>query len=282
MLTKIPFQYSVTIDDVVFNLEKVTKEQPVSLFDNAFFGQLKNLNTLYGTKFLLSLFYKTSASNNIGDVNWTLASMTAAYKSEFEANATWLKMGLHAWEYETQYYNVRNINDDLAIVKNEVVRFAGINSWTEKEVVIHYAQGNKDQLYKILQLNGNDKMVLNTGAYELPPYSRYHLNGLQIAKLNDKKLINDGRITFITAYYVERILGLSATEYPVYTSVKTRLEEISHRVVKVSSHEQYFTPEHAWYSAAVVSGLSETAVWGAENGRVSKHLDTDLTNWNWL
>lgn len=118
------------IDDVIWVFRDLTRQQPNSLFDNAYMALLKELHDKYGTKTQLNLFYQTDRF--YGNNYFSLAEMTDKYKAEFEACSDWLKFGFHALEEFPDYPYINatyeHVAQDWAAIKNEVIRFAGENS----------------------------------------------------------------------------------------------------------------------------------------------------------
>ena len=128
------------IDDVLWVFRDLTREKPESLFDNEYMAMLKRAHDEYGIKVQLNVFYRTSFW--YGDDEFSLADMTDRYKKEWEENSDWLKMGFHSKEEWPDYPYVnadyKLVNDNFNLIKNEVVRFAGENSFA-RSVVPHWA-----------------------------------------------------------------------------------------------------------------------------------------------
>lgn len=130
---------SFFIDDVLWVFRDLTREQPVSLFDNSYMKALKDAHDMYGVKTQLNVFYKTSFW--YGADEFSLADMTDRYKKEFEEASDWLKFGFHSMEEWPDY---PFINADYELVDkvfkktySEVCRFAGEKSFA-KAVVPHW------------------------------------------------------------------------------------------------------------------------------------------------
>lgn len=118
------------IDDTIWVMRDLTRQRPASLFDNPFMKMLKKGHDDYGMTVQLNLFYRTDFF--YGNDEFTLAEMTDAYKSEFEANAHWLRLAFHAKQEFPDYPYVNATYEDVkanyeAIV-NEIKRFAGESS----------------------------------------------------------------------------------------------------------------------------------------------------------
>ncbi len=128
------------IDDVLWVFRDLTREKPVSLFDNEYMAVLKKAHDEYGVKVQLNTFYRTSFW--YGDDEFSLSEMTGAYKREWKENADWLKIGFHSKEEWPDYPYINAdyslVDSNFKLIKGEVVRFAGENSFA-KSVVPHWA-----------------------------------------------------------------------------------------------------------------------------------------------
>lgn len=128
------------IDDVIWVFRDLTREKPKSLFDNKFMSVLKRAHDEFGVKVQLNAFYRTSFF--YGNDEFSLSDMTDAYKEEWQASSDWLKIGFHSKEEFPDYPYINAdyslVNDNFNLIKSEVVRFAGENSFA-KSVVPHWA-----------------------------------------------------------------------------------------------------------------------------------------------
>ena len=133
------------IDDVLWVFRDLTREKPASLFDNAYMAMLKKAHDDYGVKTQLNLFYNTSSW--YGADEFSLAEMTDAYKAEFKVSSSWLKLAFHAKEEWPDYPYVNAdyelVHRDFNLIKNEVIRFAGEDSFAYN-VVPHWAPISKE------------------------------------------------------------------------------------------------------------------------------------------
>lgn len=115
------------IDDVIWPFRDITRERPVSIFDQTLLKMLKEAHDKYGLKVVLYAFYRTDYF--YGNDEFTLAEMTDAYKKEWEENSDWLKIGFHAKQEFPDYPHVNVDYEDMKNLymrfKNEVLRFAG-------------------------------------------------------------------------------------------------------------------------------------------------------------
>lgn len=128
------------IDDVLWVFRDLTREKPASLFDNPYMAMLKRAHDEYGLKVQLNAFYRTSFW--YGNDEFSLSDMTDIYKREWEQASEWLKIGFHSKEEWPDYPYINAdyslVNDNFNLIKNEVVRFAGVNTFA-KSVVPHWA-----------------------------------------------------------------------------------------------------------------------------------------------
>ncbi len=77
----------VSLDDTIFAFENLATYGYDSIFEDEFFSSLKKLHEDYGA--VISLYTYNSVLEPVSD----------AYAEEFQANASWLKLGLHANEH---------------------------------------------------------------------------------------------------------------------------------------------------------------------------------------
>lgn len=141
-------RYCLVIDDFGASLRDVDANSPATLWDNDEFGWMKDMHDTYGTKFLLMLLYWEGYDIHASSSSWSLASMTDAYKSDFQSASDWLKFGFHAYAYRelmgdydgnpSAFTNVSSMIDTYwDLMRDEVVRFAGWDSWTNKSCRPH-------------------------------------------------------------------------------------------------------------------------------------------------
>lgn len=119
--------YNFCIDDVIWVFRDLTRQQPRSMFDNAFLRMLKTAHDSYGLCVQMNVFYRTDFF--YGDDEFTLAMMTERYKSEWEKSAGWLRLAFHAkHEFpDYPYINVsyETVRNNFEAIRREIFRFAG-------------------------------------------------------------------------------------------------------------------------------------------------------------
>ena len=119
-------------DDVIWLFRDLTREKPKSIFDHMYLKVLKEAHDKYGFKVQMNAFYRTDYFYGLDE--FTLSEMTDRYKEEFKANSDWLKIGYHSKQEFPDYPLVNISYDDMVkdfkAIKNEVVRFAGEESFS--------------------------------------------------------------------------------------------------------------------------------------------------------
>ncbi len=119
--TKITPYAFFSVDDTISILKDITTnvETYTSIFDNVKMKMLKDWHDVYGAVFSLFLFNEDAAG-------WKIEEMTDRFKTEFEENANWLKLGFHS-QKSTVNYGSSDGSDLVAAYQycmNEVERFA--------------------------------------------------------------------------------------------------------------------------------------------------------------
>jgi hypothetical protein len=114
-----------SIDDVCAMLREIIDGTYESIFDHPEFLLLRKLHDAYGAVFTLELFYETL------DGSWNLSMMGERYKPEFQANSDWIRMGFHAYNYQSDYNTIDSVEASSHYNKifNEIVRFASVRNW---------------------------------------------------------------------------------------------------------------------------------------------------------
>ena len=127
------------IDDAIWIFRDLTRQRPASLFDHPFFAILKNAHERWGLKTQINLFYRTDYYYGMDEFD--LSQVTDAYKPEFEAASSWLKLGFHSYQEFPDYPHVNSSYEDIYklfnMIRDEVIRFAGEKSFA-KGVVPHW------------------------------------------------------------------------------------------------------------------------------------------------
>lgn len=124
------------IDDNIFVFTDLAKSRPKRAFDHFYLAGLKKIHAQYGLKVSLNCFYSNSHHE------FLLKDMPDIWKQEFIDNSDWLKLSFHSYsEFPDRPYleaTAEEFGRDYDLVKNEIIRFAGEETFIEP-VVIHWA-----------------------------------------------------------------------------------------------------------------------------------------------
>ena len=125
-------RYRFVIDDNSFFLRDITQKGYKSLFECFYLKMLKDLNAKHGARFTLNIYYTT------GD-DWNLKQFPDQYRSEWEANANWLRLAFHAYANEPnlpyQDAPVEKLLADLDLINAQIHRIAGPKTFSPVAVV---------------------------------------------------------------------------------------------------------------------------------------------------
>ena len=151
------------VDDCIWFLRDIARMKPKSIFDTPFLGAFKKIHDATGLKIQFNLFYRTDYFYGMDE--FSLADMPDTYKAEFQANADWIKFGLHAFQEFPDYPWINSDYSDVAkclkMIRGEVTRFAGGNMFAGF-LLAHWVPMSKDGV-KALVDGGIKMMVASSG-----------------------------------------------------------------------------------------------------------------------
>lgn len=292
------------IDDVIWSLRDLTRIHPESMFDIPFFKMLKKAHDDYGFKVQLNLFYRTDFY--YGDDEFTLADVTADYKSEWEANSDWLKLAFHAKQEFPDYPYVNatyeTVKNNFDAIKSEIYRFAGEKSFSCKVCCNHWLPMSKagclalvDSGVKILAATYGNKVPYNGDPNSLPyGHAMRLLNNKQPETATFTRITADTAISrslcsqnhipediYLStlkdkSYYVDPETGLGLKRlcqgvvtnlYETCESLIEKLEEQKdYEFIGAATHEQYFYPDYLAYQPNYAEKLYCYCEWVLKNG----------------
>lgn len=156
--------YEIFVDNTILFLEQIdrNKNTYTSIFDSPILAAYKAVHDQYGTVFTFCLMWETDSACTgeyyVRDrdyaatirVGWNLSNMTDKFKTEFAANAHWLRFNYHSWNHSTEYaLTARNLGNDYSQVRTEVLRFAGSGSWIDFRSKMHSLSATGTQQLQI-------------------------------------------------------------------------------------------------------------------------------------
>ena len=136
---------SFFIDDAIWFLRDITRKRPRRLFDSDFLKPLKESHDKYGLKLQINLFYRTDFFYGMDE--FSLADVTDAYKSEWQDNRDWLRLGFHSLQEFPDYpwvnIDYADVKKLFGMIKGNIDRFAGEGVFTTA-LVPHWCPMSKD------------------------------------------------------------------------------------------------------------------------------------------
>ena len=139
------------IDDNIFLFTELAKTRPRRAFDHFYLRELKKLHDKYGLKITLNTFCHNDHEE------FLLKDMPDTWKPEFEDNADWLRISLHAYsEFPDRPYADaprKTFRHDLELLKSEVERFAGPRTFITP-MVLHWNNLSPGVADEFIRLGG--------------------------------------------------------------------------------------------------------------------------------
>jgi len=152
-------RYAARIDDNIFFLREIARDRPKSLLDHFYLKNLHRLHLDYGTKFILKCFYRDDHHG------FAMKDFPDRYREEFREHSDWLKLSFHAYsefpDRPYQHATAARLASDFDLVKDEIIRFAGEESFIAPTNV-HWAMLPPD-LFSVLRARGSK--VLTSGGF---------------------------------------------------------------------------------------------------------------------
>jgi hypothetical protein len=255
-------KYRISADDNIWFLRDLTKNSNIykSLFDNPYLKVYKDVHDKYGTKFHFNLFYQTEGFN--------LSQMTDKYKSEWQANADWIRLTFHALQefpdkpYETA--TCEKMKEDYLLVTNEIVRFAG-EELLSPITTTHWGTATLQGARTLRSLGVKGLVGYFVYDEEGKPLASYYTDNKVIDHLNKRDCWKDNAedIMFVKHDIVLNTLKLKDV-VPYLENVKKDPHQSG--IMEMLIHEQYFYDYYHAYIPEFKEILMTAARWATENG----------------
>ena len=238
-------RYRFTIDDTIFCLREIHRNEYKSLFDDYFLGNLRKLHRQYGTKVSLNLFYETSGDKEYVNVErepFNLSQFSDRYKSEWQDNADWLRLSFHAKrEHPGEPYknaSADTLIGDLVEVEREIKRFASEETLLPA-TVIHFGT-IRPETYKPLAAHGVSLLSgyfikRSDGSF----YVDYQLDAPRSGYLSQHDFLieTDSGIIFSR---IDMVVNSTPLDAVLPTLEKVCDDPNTAEVLDLMTHEQYF------------------------------------------
>ena len=268
-------KYRISSDDNILFLADITANQDryTSIFDNPYLAVYKKAHDLYGAKVHLNLFYEfdreAAARFHSERADFNLSMMTDRFKSEWEANAHWLKLAFHSRkEMPGRPYDFdepETIIADYQAVRREVFRFAGEATFSGDVTTTHFGTANRPCVEALRDLG----MKALTGYFELDakgdPLVAYYAPIPLIKHVGERDFWRDNEVG-MTFGRIDRV-----TNSKSLACIMEDLHAIMahpHRggFVSIMIHEQYFYEDYRNHLSDFEARVLEPARLLFENG----------------
>ena len=242
----IPKYTHFSIDDATQIFQDIAFHEYESIFENEVLGKLRDFHEEYGLKATLYVFGKLDT--------YDLADFPDTYKTEFEDNADWLKIGFHSMteaDPEEEGMTTEEFAEGFQKVNREILDFAGEKSLAHV-IRLHYWYAT-DEMANVLKEQGIEGLLCND--------SKDVCYNLSETENNNLIWSRDGKIKKDIYYYVTDI-RLEKTD-DIVTALQNKYYD---RVVVL------FT--HAWCFKDNQEKLEDAIRWLTNSGYKFTFLET--------
>ncbi len=253
-------RWRFSIDDNVYWLRDVAREGYDSLFDCFYLAMLRDFNERYGAKFTVNIYFEA-------EDGWLLTEFPEGYRGEFEDNADWLVLACHAYANKPdrpyQYTPPQKVVDDIRLVEEQIVRFAGEQT-VAPPTVIHWGMVAPAAL-PLLYEQG---VRVLSGGFRPGPYGR-DIGYWQDAERSEWLFRNEALKDFDSGIVFSNI-DLCGNTVPL-EEIEPRLEAVADdprtaEIMDLFTHEQYFWPFYRNYLPDHAERLDVMIRWVTERG----------------
>jgi hypothetical protein len=253
-------RYRFSIDDNSFFLRDVAQKQYPSLFDCFYLKILRDLNTKYGARFVLNIYYTT-------EDGFELPQFPDRYKGEWKDNANWLRLAFHAHANKPdrpyQYAPPARLIADLDKVAEQIRRFAGEETYSPP-TVIHWGMVQPTAL----------KPLVERGVRVLSGYFSQHSGFWDVNYLldNDRSEYlsrHDALMDFsngIVFSKVDIVCNNTPLDRVAPTLEPLAKDPLRAEIMDLFTHEQYFWPFYIRHLPDHAQRLDAAIRWVTERG----------------
>lgn len=257
--------YRLAIDDGVFFLRDIAQKKYRSIFDCPFLNDLRTLQT----RIVINIFFETP------DADFNLTQMPATYRSEWAANADWLRLAFHARrEFPDRPYahsSPAEILRDYDDTAREVLRFAGEATFSPTTVV-HWATTQANALPALATRGVRALSGLfyreATGHWDL----HYGLDAKLCATAYKDGLVRDPASGILVSRFDIVINNTPIEKIPATLERATAGSSPEH-VVDLLTHEQYSWPFYHNYVPDHTERMRTAIRWCTDRGCQSVYLN---------
>ncbi|MBR2375309.1 MAG: hypothetical protein IKA88_03365 [Clostridia bacterium] len=247
-------RFCFTVDDNVWFLRDLTRENYTSIFEHPYLAVYKRLHEKYGLKVQLNLFFWTEG--------FALSEMTDKFRKEWEENADWLKFSFHSLKEEKTSYekcSYQETYSEVSAVHESIKRFAG-ETTLAKTTTVHFCLGSQGAV-KALGDCGMQGLLGLFGTKD-DPHTSY---GLEEAYA---KIARNGGVAYkdgMAFAPIDVILNLNSPQ----ENVRELEALIDREEIHIMIHEQYFYPYYTAYQPDFEEKVESAVVFLQNQGYTS-------------
>jgi hypothetical protein len=253
-------RYRFSIDDNSFFLRDIAQKNYRSLFDCFYLNILRELNSKYGARFVLNIYYTT-------EDGFELPQFPDRYRDEWQDNSHWLKLAFHAYANKPdrpyQYAPAQQLIGDLDKVAEEIHRFAGEQTYSPP-TVIHWGMVLPESLKPL-----TERGVRVLSGYFAPRGDIWDVNYFLADDRSEYLSRHDALMDFDSGIVFSRV-DIVCNNTPIDRIVPT-LEPLAEdpncaEIMDLFTHEQYFWPFYHNYVPDHAQRLDTAIRWVTEHG----------------
>ena len=253
-------RYRFSIDDNSFFLRDIARKNYSSLFDCFYLNILRELNSKYGARFVLNIYYTT-------EDGFELPQFPDRYKSEWQDNSDWLKLAFHAYANKPdrpyQYASAEQLISDMDKVNEQIYRFAGEQTFS-LPTVIHWGMVMPTVLKPLAErgirmLSGY--FALRNGVWDV----NYLIDDERSEYLSRHDALMDFESGIVFSK-VDMICNNTPIENIVPSLESLAKEKNTAEIMDIFTHEQYFWPFYVNYVPDHPQRLDTAIRWLTEHG----------------
>lgn len=264
-------KYRLSLDDNIWFLQDIVKNDYKSLFENPYLRLMKDMNEKYGTKVHANIYY---CCPEFGTFN--LSQFPDKYKGEFEEASEWLRLTFHAFKnlpnfpYTNASYD--QAYEECEMVTNEIKRFAGEKSLSDY-TTIHWCSGTYDACkafrangYKYLQGGTPENYYINDEQFyeAVRKYGYYYDADTDLVFTTSTCLLNSADVGPIE---IQKHLDEYEKKYPL------------NGFMDLIIHEQYFYPHYINYRPDYRERVEAGIKWCVEHGYEPSFRSEPIKPW---
>ncbi len=251
-------RYRFSVDDNSFWWRDLIQQEYGRLFDSWYLAMFRRLHEEYGAKFVLNIYYET-------EDGFQLPQVSDRYRGEWEECSEWLKLAFHARanlpDRPYQYASGERLIGDLRLVKEQIIRFAGEQTYSPP-TVIHWGMVPPPALPRLAEegvrvLSGF--FGLRAGGHDI----NYFLDDVR----SEQVRVHDCLMDFDTGIVFSQVdIVCNNTPLEQIEPTLAPLLEDPHRaeIMDLFTHEQYFwdfyrnyIPDHPQRIEAAIRFVTE-------------------------